>query len=177
MKTNAKMMAIGLLVAAVALYSGAALAGTASRIGAGDANTNLNFSVTIPKFVYFNIDVDNIVLNPTISNDGTLTSPSQTVNVTYFSNVPNTTITSVESAPLRHTVSGVDIPWSYITITSSDTTNFNPGVVDGANFTPGPTGTYIASYDVDWTYQFDPPNNDLEGGTYTGVITYTVTVP
>ena len=179
MKKNAKMMIIGLTLAVIGMYSGVALAASGSATGSGnEANVDLRFNITIPKFVYFSIDLDDIYFTSSISNDenGALSPATASVQVTYFTNDTSTHITS-SGTLIEHVDDPTStIDWDRFTVTGP--AGFTPDSVEGANFQPTATGSYTTRYvNQTWEYTFTPLGTDYKGGDYLGTLTYTITVP
>jgi len=178
MKTNAKMMAIGLILAVMVMFSSTAIAGTAFQPN-GSVSTNLQFTVKIPTFVYFRIDVDAITFEPEMDASGELSTviQNETVQVTYLSNTTGATISTTGTPPTH--ASGDFIPWSDFTLTYSSDNGLNPGsAVIFTGYEPDPNGTYLTAYNnVAWDFTFNSSDDDRAGGDYVGDLTYTVALP
>lgn len=197
------------LVAAAATFSTGAQAesrfvtGTASPL---TASANLDFTVTIPKFVYVrigtgtnaanNTNVDNLVFTVPAANvgDGTsiagtggdLTGGQVTARVT--GNNGTIAFSSTTLGPLNNGA-GDTISWSQmavaVTANTSATALAHPTLVDGAttsiNLTPT-SGTKVTNLDARWTFSYRN-QNIVPAGTYGGVntqngrVTYAVSMP
>ncbi|MFO6430505.1 hypothetical protein ACLBKT_10505 [Erythrobacter sp. W302b] len=179
------------------------MTGTASPL---TASANLDFTVTIPKFVYVrigtgtdranNTNVDNLVFTVPAANvgDGTaisgtggdLTGGQVTARVT--GNNGTIAFSSTTLGPLNNG-SGDTISWSQmavaVTANTSATALAHPTLVDGAttsiNLTPT-SGTKVTNLDARWTFSYRN-QNIVPAGTYGGVntqngrVTYAVSMP
>ena len=177
--------------------------GTASPL---TASANLDFTVTIPKFVYVrigtgtnaanNTNVDNVVFTVPAANigDGTavagtggdLTGGQVTARVT--GNNGTIAFSSTTLGPLNNGA-GDTISWGQmavaVTANTTATALAHPTLVDGAttsiNLTPT-IGTKVTNLDARWTYSYRN-QNIVAAGTYGGVntqngrVTYAVSMP
>jgi hypothetical protein len=159
-------------------------------IGAGAAEAKLNFRVIIPRVLFLavgtgstgfadNTTVDTLTFDySTAAAAATLgnstPSSAQNVNVRVLGNNGQIAIAATGSG--TGLVNGTDeIPWSEITATSSDATNFNvPAVGGSAN--PVLNGTKVTSRTATWNYAYANTTTPA-AGTYTGTVTYTATMP
>jgi hypothetical protein len=197
------------MVAAAASISTAAQAesrfvtGTASPL---TASANLDFTVTIPKFVYVrigtgtnaanNTNVDNLVFTVPAANvgdgvavagtGGDLTGGQVTARVT--GNNGTIAFSSTTLGALNNGA-GDTISWGQmavaVTANTSATALAHPTLVDGAtttiNLTPT-SGTKVTNLDARWTYSYRN-QNIVAAGTYGGVntqngrVTYAVSMP
>jgi hypothetical protein len=200
MKTNFKMKAIAALVAGSALFSGSAMAMSATDTVApfSVANT-VNFQIVIPGFLYFRVGVDTPAPNTLV-----FTVPAATVgvgavaatggeagpsalNVAARANNGLVTIaTTVAAATGLGTGTATDgfINYNQITTTSNDVPNFPAPVLANAaipNTTValggGPVGAgKVTNRTAVWTYSYLNATVP-SAGTYTGSVTYTASTP
>lgn len=177
--------------------------GTASPL---TASANLDFTITIPKFVYVRIGtgsnmangttVDGLVYNVPAANVGDGTSISGTggdltggqVTARVMGNNGTVAFSSTTTGPLSNGA-GDTISWSQIavaTATNTSTTALtHPTLVDGSstsvNLTPT-SGTKVTSLDAKWTFSYKN-TNVVAAGTYGGIntnggrVTYGVSMP
>lgn len=204
-----KFYASAVMLAAAASFSTAAqsesrfVTGTASPL---TASANLDFTVTIPKFVYVrigtgtnaanNTNVDNVVFTVPAANvgDGTavagtggdLTGGQVTARVT--GNNGTIAFSSTTLGPLNNGA-GDTISWGQmavaVTANTTATALAHPTLLDGAttsiNLTPT-SGTKVTNLDARWTYSYRN-QNIVPAGTYGGVntqngrVTYAVSMP
>jgi hypothetical protein len=157
------------------------------------ATARVNFSVSIPKFVFLQVGTGPVapLLTPNATVDtvafavpaanvgdgsnvagtgGNLTGGAVTVRV--VGNNGNMTLGAVGSGTGLDSA-GDTIPWSQILTTTTGGTAHPP--IGGAAITYTATGKIVNAAGT-WTYAYDnsvtPP-----AGTYTGVVTYTATTP
>ncbi|MDC8755944.1 hypothetical protein OIK40_14950 [Erythrobacter sp. sf7] len=170
------------------------------------ASANLDFTVTIPKFVYVrigtgtnaanNTTVDNLVFNVPAANvgDGTAVSgtggdlTNGTVTARVTGNNGTIAFSSTTLGPLNNGA-GDTISWSQMNVavatSTTSTALAHPTLVDGAttsiNLTPT-TGTKVTNLDARWTFTY-LNQNVVPAGTYGGVnaqngrVTYAVSMP
>jgi hypothetical protein len=200
---------VPLVLGAAASLSTAAQAESRFVTGTGSpltANANLDFTITIPKFVYVrigtgadsanNATVDNLVFNVPATNvgDGTpvsgiggdLTGGQVTARV--LGNNGTIAFSSTTLGPLNNG-SGDTISWSQMNVAVASNTTAtplaHPTLVDGATTTINlaPTlGTKVTNLDARWTFTYSN-QNVVPAGTYGGVnaqngrVTYAVSMP
>lgn len=204
-----KTFAAPIFLAAVATFSSAAQAESRFVTGTGSpltANANLDFTVTIPKFVYIrigtgtnaanNTTVDNIVFNVPAANIGDGTAVAGTggdltngqVTARVLGNNGTIAFSSTTLGPLNNGA-GDTISWSQmnVAVTTNTTTTAlaHPALVDGAttsiNLAPT-SGTKVTNLDARWTFTYQN-QNVVPAGTYGGVntqngrVTYAVSMP
>lgn len=177
--------------------------GTASPL---TASANLDFTVTIPKFVYVrigtgtnaanNTNVDNIVFTVPAANVGDGTAVAGTggdltggqVTARVLGNNGTIAFSSTTLGPLNNGA-GDTISWSQmnvaVTANTTATALVHPTLVDGAttsvNLTPT-SGTKVTNLDARWTFSYRN-QNVVAAGTYGGVntqngrVTYAVSMP
>ncbi|RNJ62753.1 MAG: hypothetical protein EDM03_08875 [Porphyrobacter sp. IPPAS B-1204] len=170
------------------------------------ATANLDFTVTIPKFVYIrigtgtnaanNTTVDNIVFNVPAANIGDGTAVTGTggdltngqVTARVLGNNGTIAFSSTTLGPLNNGA-GDTISWSQMNVavaTNTTTTALaHPALVDGAttsiNLAPT-SGTKVTNLDARWTFTYRN-QNVVPAGTYGGVntrngrVTYAVSMP
>jgi hypothetical protein len=160
------------------------------RIGTGNAVAKLSFEVIIPRVLFLavgtgsagfaeNTTVDTLTFDySTAAAAATLgnstPSSAQNVNVRVLGN--NGQIAIAATSSTSGLVNGADeIPWTEITATSSDATNFNVPAV-GASANPVLNGTKVTSRTATWNYAYANTTTPA-AGTYTGTVTYTATMP
>lgn len=161
-------------------------------IGAGAAAAKLNFRVIIPRVLFLavgtgstgfadNTTVDTLTFDySTAAAAATLgnstPSSAQNVNVRVLGNNGQIAIAATGTGTGLVGAAATDvIPWSEITATSSDATNFNvPAVGGSAN--PVLNGTKVTSRTATWNYAYANTTTPA-AGTYTGTVTYTATMP
>lgn len=197
-----------MIAAACSLSTGAQaesrfVTGTASPL---TATANLDFTVTIPKFVYVrigtgtnaanNTNVDNLVFTVPAANVGDGTSIAGTggdltggqVTARVLGNNGTIAFSSTTLGPLNNGA-GDTISWSQmnvaVTANTTATALAHPTLVDGAttsiNLTPT-SGTKVTNLDARWTFSYRN-QNIVPAGTYGGVntqngrVTYAVSMP
>lgn len=207
MAQNLRFAAV--MLAATSLFSTGAQAesrfvtGTASPL---TASANLDFTVTIPKFVYVrigtgtnaanNTNVDNLVFTVPAANVGDGTSIAGTggdltggqVTARVLGNNGTIAFSSTTLGPLNNGA-GDTISWSQmnvaVTANTTATALAHPTLLDGAttsvNLTPT-SGTKVTNLDARWTFSYRN-QNIVPAGTYGGVntqngrVTYAVSMP
>jgi hypothetical protein len=174
----------------------AAHAESAFTTGAGaniTASARVDFSVTIPKFVFLQVGTGtNMAANGTIdvitfsvgaANVGTATPVAATagsgdltngkVSVRVKGNNGDMTLAATGPATL---LSGTDqIAWTQITVTAANGAPAHPAV-NGASVALPATGKVVNIAAGDWTYAYANAAV-VPAGTYTGRVTYTATTP
>jgi len=181
----------------IALASG--LAGTAAQAASNFAtgasgtlttSVNLNFSITIPRFVYLRVgsasSVNTLAYSPTvtdlINSAGVLPAGGDTgagntdVTVSVIGNSGgNITLTAVTGTP--NLVSGSNsMPWSTLSASNPTGTIVAPPFNTGSTVLT-PSGGVVnrsGSWRYTWT---NPPNTVYASGAYTGTVTYTAAMP
>lgn len=175
--------------------------------GALTAQANLDFTITIPKFVYVrigtgtsmadNTNIDNLVYNVPAANVGDSSVISATsggdiaagqVTARVIGN--NGTIAfSASTAGALSNGSGDSIPWTQIDVSAATITAgsllAHPALVNGAgtptNLTPN-IGTKVTNLDARWTFTYKN-NSIVPAGTYGGTVakngrvTYSAAMP
>ncbi|HQR54680.1 MAG TPA: hypothetical protein PLW72_01760 [Burkholderiaceae bacterium] len=167
----------------------------ASNFATGASGTlttsvNLNFSITIPRFVMLRVgsaaSVNTLAYAPTaseiVNSTGVLPTGGDTgagntdVTVRVIGNGGgNITLTAVTSAP--NLVSGANtIPWTTLTAASPTGSITAPPFNSGSTvLTPsGGVVNQTGSWRYTWT---SAPNTVYAPGTYTGTVTYTAAMP
>ena len=177
--------------------------GTASPL---TASANLDFTVTIPKFVYVrigtgttaanNTNVDNLVFTVPAANVGDGSSVAGTggdltggqVTARVLGNNGTIAFSSTTLGPLNNGA-GDTISWTQmnvaVTANTTATALVHPTLADGAttsvNLTPT-SGTKVTNLDARWTFSYRN-QNVVAAGTYGGVntqngrVTYAVSMP
>jgi len=190
MKTNAKMMVIGLVLAMVFCYAGTALAET--DIGTTTASARLNFRVTISDYIEFRIGtagttIDQIEFAPSLDDNQNNTEIAGTggdqlngsVTVRLLSNTGQpVTITAINPTSTGLSDGGTGLI-SYATILTTETGGGGlapPMLTDaGGTTTALPTG--VNDINTEWTYTYQNNGATPLPGTYTGQVTYTASAP
>jgi len=180
---------------AVLLATLNATAHAASNFATGASGTlttsvNLNFSITIPRFVMLRVgsaaSVNTLVYSPTstqiVNSTGVLPTGGDTgagntdVTIRVIGNGGgNITLTAVTSAP--NLVSGANtMPWTTLTAASPTGSITAPPFNSGSTvLTPsGGVVNQTGSWRYTWT---SPPSTVYAAGTYSGTVTYTAAMP
>jgi hypothetical protein len=170
------------------------------------ASANLDFTITIPKFVYLRIGtgtnmttsttVDNLVYTVPASNIGDGTAISGTggdlsggqVTARVMGNNGTIAFSSTTLGPLGNG-SGDTISWSQMNVAVASNTSAtalsHPGLVDASTTSinlPITTGTKVTNLDAKWTFTYKN-TNVVASGTYGGIntnngrVTYGVSMP
>jgi hypothetical protein len=180
---------------ALVLYATAPVALAASNFATGNSGTlttsvNLNFSITIPRFISLRVGsaaaVNTLTYAPTVNDllnsSGVLPSGGDTgagntdVTVRVVGNGgSNVTLTAVTSAP--NLVNGGNaIPWTTLTASSPTGTVTAPPFNSGSTVLT-PSGG-VVNQSGSWRYTWTNPTNTVyAAGTYTGTVTYTAAMP
>ena len=191
MKTNAKMMVIGLVLAMVFCYAGTVWA--ESNTGTTSANARLNFRVTIAEYIEFRVGspgaaVDEIQFSPSLADiqapnvvsgsGGDLTGGEVTVRL--LSNTSNAvTVTAYNPSTTGLWDGGTEyINYANIITTESGAGGLTPPILTNA----GGNSTTLAAGPNDintaWTYTYEHTTGpEPLPGTYTGQVTYTASAP
>ncbi len=166
--------------------------------GAGVASARLDFRVVIPRVLFLavgtgaaglalatNPGVDTVTFdyttNPAALGTGAAAGAitGNVVPVRVLGNNGVIALASSNTGALTN-ATGDSIPWSQITATSSDATNFASPAPAGASVNLGlSSGTRVTSRTANWTFSYAnlatvPPGTY---GTTTGRVTYTATMP
>lgn len=207
--TNSRPLLIALAFAGIAALPAAARAESKFVTGSASpltASANLDFTVTIPKFVYVrigtgsdmadNTTVDNLIYSVPAANVGDGTAISGTGGdltggqVTAMVVGNNGTIAfSSTTLGAMNNGAGDSISWSQMNVAvatnTSATALAHPTLADGSttsiNLTPT-SGTKVTSLDARWTFTYKN-QNVVPAGTYGGVntnngrVTYAVSMP
>ena len=182
------------VVAAVLCLATTAAHG-ASNFATGNSGTlttsvNLNFSITIPRFVFLRVGaasaVNTLAYAPTVTeivnSTGVLPTGGDTgagnsdVTIQVIGNGGgNVTLTAATGAP-NLASGGSTIPWTTLTATSPTGSIAAPPFNTGSTvLTPsGGVVNQSGSWRYTWT---NPPNTVYPSGTYTGTVTYTAAMP
>lgn len=191
---------VTVIFVAISSLPGNALAESNSNLpGAKSASAKLDFRITIPGVLRFQVgktgtgNVDIIDFDPPAATlgDGTTTTQgtggdqgSGVVTVDLFSNTGPVTITETNnsSGDGLGNVDGDNIPYSEILTTSGDSTNFAAPILSdagGGTSTPTPTSgnNKVTNRSTTWSYAYDN-STDYPAGTYGtqargGRVTYT----
>lgn len=179
------------------------LTGTASPL---TASANLDFTVTIPKFVYVRIGtgsnmangttVDNLVYSVPAANVGDGTAIAGTggdltggqVTARVMGNNGTIAFSSTTLGAMSNGA-GDSISWSQMNVavaTNTSTTALaHPALVDGTTTSinlPATSGTKVTNLDAKWTFSYKN-QNVVAAGTYGGVnaqngrVSYAVSMP
>jgi hypothetical protein len=162
-----------------------------SQAASGSISTsvNLQFSITIPRFVYLRVGsaaaVNTLAYAPTPTQIATSAAVTATggdtgpgngdVTVQVIGNAGNVTLTAVTGTPSL--TSGANtIPWSTLTATSPT------GAITAPPFNTGSTVLNAAGGVVNqtgsWRYSWTNPASIVyAAGTYAGSVTYTAATP
>lgn len=164
--------------------------------GAGAASARLDFRVTIPRVLFLavgtgatglanNTTIDTVTFdyttNPAALGTGAAAGAitGNIVPVRVLGNNGVIALASTNTGALTN-ATGDTIPWSEITATSSDATNFASPAPTGASVNLGlSSGTRVTSRTANWTFSYAnlatvPPGTY---GTTNGRVTYTATMP
>jgi hypothetical protein len=188
MKPAKTVTIFGIALLLIFATSQGVLADSSVNVGPSSSTTvDLNFSITIPAFVYFRVGsaagVDTIDFSPTgaeVSAGAVVTGTGgdvsdSTVTVALLGNGGQITLTEATSGP--DLLSGGDaIPFTTITTTSVGSTITPPQLNSGASESQTVVGS-ITNLSDTWQYAFDIPTPPPVPGTYTGSVTYTAALP
>ena len=204
-----KFLTVGLLIAGVSALPGVANAESRFVTGSSSpltASANLDFTITIPKFVYVrvgtgtnlanNTTVDNLIYTVPVANIGDGSAISGTggdltggqVTVRVLGNNGAISFSSSTLGPMNNGA-GDTISFSEIGVAVASNTTAtplsHPGLVDGSTTTislPTTSGSKVTNLDAKWTFTY-LNNNVVPAGTYGGVntqngrVTYSVSMP
>ncbi len=201
---------LGILALPVAVSALSTAAQAESKFVTGTtgltASANLDFTVTIPKFVYVrigtgtsmanNTSVDNLVYTVPAANVGDGTAISGTggdltagqVTARVIGNNGTIAFSSTTLGAMSNGA-GDSISWSQMNVAVATNTSASalshPSLVDGSttsiNLTPT-SGTKVTNLDAKWTFTYKN-QNVVAAGTYGGVntnngrVTYAVSMP
>ncbi|MBW2613304.1 MAG: hypothetical protein JRD49_10725 [Deltaproteobacteria bacterium] len=193
MKTNAKMMVIGLVLVMVFCYSGSTLAD--EGIGTDTAAAHLNFEVTIADYILFQVgssgSIDTIIFQPDTSDIITPTTINGTggdltggrVTVRLLSNSSSVAITETNDGGGSGLVGSVSGNISYASILTADDnggtggTGITPPQLTDAGGNVTPTMSGAQNINTSWTYTYRHNGDQPTAGSYTGQVTYTAAIP
>ena len=191
MKTRTKVMVLGLVMAMVFCYAGIVGAESDSGTGAGaSASADLRFQILIPSFIYFRVGsvgatVDLVDFQPTVDEVATGATTSATsggvVDVVLISNGGAVTITEANDGGGNGLDDGGTnyISWNQIDATSPDPGINPPPLSDAGGNTSNITldSGNITAKNTQWTYVYNNPATPPASGTYSGIATYTASIP
>jgi hypothetical protein len=203
---NRRAVAAAAVLAAVPSYAHAEskfVTGTASPL---TGSASLDFTITVPKFVYLrvgtgtamanNTSVDNLTFAVPAANVGDGTSISGTggdltggqITARVMGNNGTVALSSTTLGAMNNGA-GDTISWNQINVTvatnTSATALSHPSLVDGTTTSinlPTTTGTKVTNLDAKWTFAYKN-TNVVAAGTYGGVntqngrVTYAVSMP
>lgn len=189
------------LKSAIALALAAPLLASAESqltVGTGAAAARLDFRVVIPRVLFLAVGtgstalandntVDQVTFNYTsnpadVGAGAAAVAGSITGNVVPVRVLGNNgviALASTNTGALTN-ATGDTIPWSEITATSSDATNFASPAPTGASVNLGlSSGTKVTSRTANWTFAYANTTVAAPGtyGTTNGRVTYTATMP
>lgn len=183
---------------AVALALAAPLLASAESqlvIGSGPATADLNFRIVVPRVLFLavgtgatgladNTTEDTVTFDYT-TNPGALGTGAaagaisgNVVPVKVMGNNGVIALTSSNTGALTNATSDT-IPWSQITVASSDTTNFPSPAPTGASVNVAVTSGKVTSRTANWTFSYANSAVVAPGtyGTTNGKVTYTASMP
>jgi hypothetical protein len=186
------------LKSAIALALAAPLLASAESqltIGAGAAAARLDFRVIIPRVLFLavgtgsaalanNTTIDQVTFdyttNPADVGTGAVAGSitGNVVPVRVLGNNGVIALASTNTGALTNATADT-IPWSQITATSSDATNFASPAPTGASVNLGVTAGKITNRTANWTFSYANTAVAAPGtyGTTNGRVTYTATMP
>lgn len=187
---NAVRCLLSLALGAMSLAAQAASNFATGASGTLTTSVNLNFSITIPRFVMLRVgsaaSVNTLSYAPTatqiVNSTGVLPTGGDTgagntdVTVRVIGNGGgNVTLTAVTSAP--NLVSGGNsIPWTTLTA-SSPTGSITAPPFNSGSTVLTPSGG-VVNQSGSWRYTWtNPPSTVYAAGTYAGTVTYTAAMP
>lgn len=180
-----------LLVSALLVAAPAANAGSSFSSGSGTLTTsvNLQFSITIPRFVFLRVgaaaSTNTLAYSPTvtqiINSTGVLPTGGDTgsgnsdVTVQVVSTAGNVRLSAATGN--ANLVSGSNsIPWSTL-VATNPTGSITAPAFNSGNITLTASGG-VVNQSGSWRYTWTNPTNTVyAAGTYTGTVTYTATSP
>ncbi|WP_372656992.1 hypothetical protein [Hydrogenophaga sp.] len=165
-------------------------------VGAGSAAARLDFRVVIPRVLFLavgtgsaalanNTTIDQVsfdyTTNPADVGTGAVAGAitGNVVPVRALGNNGVIALASTNTGALTN-ATGDTIPWTQITATSSDATNFPSPAPTGASVNLGlSSGTKVTSRSANWTFAYGNTTVAAPGtyGTTNGRVTYTATMP
>lgn len=176
-----------LLCAAPAAHAASNFATAPS--GTLSTSVNLQFSITIPRFVFLRVGsagaVNTLIYSPTVTqivnSTGVLATGGDTgsgnsdVTVQVRGNAGNVTLTAVTGTP-NLTNGGNAMPWTTLTATSPTGTITAPPFNSGSTVLTAVSG--VVNQSGSWRYTWtNPVNTVYASGTYAGTVTYTAATP
>lgn len=184
-----KRLTLAASVAAVSLLPLASQAASSSQTGAGALSTtaNVQFSVTIPRFIYLRVgdvaNVNNLTYSPTVADmvnsasvqaTGGDTGPSNSnLTVVVLGNAGNLTLAASNLTQL--TSGGNNMSTSTLTA-SNPTGSIAPPAFNGTTTLTAVSN--IVNQAGSWRYAWaNPASTVYASGTYTGTVTYTLSAP
>jgi hypothetical protein len=203
MKVNKLFALLGATLALSAVaFSGSAFA-DASAVTVGNATTNLDFTITIPRTLSFRVGtntagtIDQITFSPTAAQVGSGTAitgaggdlGAGVVTARVVGNANSQITIKATTAGALSNGAGATISWAQITTTTATATSATalaaPTLVDAAAGTtvnaPAPIGG-VTIADAKWTFQYantTVPSAGVYGGTTAknSRVTYTAAMP
>ena len=180
MRKREKMLALGIMLTMMLVFTGTASADSASSL-LGDNDVDLDFEIIIPTVIYFRVGnpaagvVDTITLQDDNTDllDGSGFTGS--IAVELISTAGDVNITANISSDLTRTTAPIaTIPFSDIAVTS---TNIQaPPLINGSSVNSSVGGTVINETDT-WNFAYTVPATPPPEGIYEGTVTYTVSTP
>jgi len=181
----ARVLAVTLALAPAA----GALAGSNFATGSGGLSTsvNLQFLITIPRFVYLRVGsasgVNTLSYAPTVAQMVNSTAVLGTggdiggsdLTVRVVGNAGNVTLTATTAAATL-TSGGNTMPWSTLSATSPAGTITAPPFNSGSTVLTASGG--VVNQSGTWRYAWTRPAASVyAAGTYTGTVTFTAATP
>lgn len=178
--------------AATALLFAASGAYAASNFDTGSpgslsTSVNLNFSITVPRFVMLRVgspaSVDTLAFSPTLADLAASTpvlpvggdAGASDVTVQVRSNAGNVTLTAT-TATADLVSGGLTVPWSTLSATNPTGTVVPPAFNSGSTLVTASSG--IVDQAGTWRYAWTNPANTIyAAGTYSGTVTFTASTP
>ncbi|HQR22064.1 MAG TPA: hypothetical protein PLE54_01850 [Burkholderiaceae bacterium] len=180
---------LAVVAAAATAVPLAAHAASSSQTGAGSINTtvNLNFSVTIPRYIFLRVgsaaSLDTLTYAPTVAQmlastpvqaTGGDTGGGSDVTYQVFGNAGNMTLAASNLTQL--TSGGNNIPSSTLSVTTQAGSVTAPAFNGSTALTASAAG--IVNQTGSWRYVWtNPAATVYAAGTYTGTVTYTLSAP
>jgi hypothetical protein len=176
-----------LLLAANTVYAASNFATGAS--GTLTTSVNLQFSITIPRFVYLRVGsaatINTLAYAPTVSqilnSTGVLATGGDTgtgnsdVTIAVIGNAGNVTLTAA-TGNANLVSGGSTMPWTTLTATTPTGSITAPPFNSGSTVLTTVTG--VVNQSGSWRYTWtNPVNTVYASGTYTGTVTYTASTP
>jgi len=190
MKTNAKRMIIGLVLAGLFCYAGPVWADTGVGTGSSpSASARLNFSIVIPEFIIFrvgNLSGENTIqfsptaeqIDDSLAVDGTGGDVGGNgVTVRLVSNSESdveVSATTDGAAGLSNGTSNID----YVNILTAESgSGLAPPQLTNDTTTSTTLSAGFNAVTTTWTYQYQRSGAIPDPGTYTGFVIYTASAP